>query len=169
MNRVQTTEGIVQLLSSRKEGSGLTQIPGATWEILPVRAAWSEAALESVRDHGEEPGQGPLIGVHRARINEIGDGRSELRLDGISTAVWKEFETDWTVEFLTASGDSMGSTATNLLVRANQSPSAFTLGFPLPEDEEGAAPACIRLTGLVQRLAGLYHGHGTWMRLSRSN
>ena len=88
-----------------------------------------------------------------------------LELEGISTASWKEFETEWKVTLGERAGLRSFSTTTNLAVRAENCPTAFLLKLGLPRS--AALSERVLVEGTVERMSGAYHGHGIWFKLAK--
>jgi hypothetical protein len=108
-----------------------------------------------------------VIGIHRARTIALPGGGIRLELEGITTAYWKEFATEWTVH-------AFGDTAKELEAKAKSEvrtegmPGAFTVQLDLPALPElrPANALKVNLEGTVRRMTGGYHGHGIWFRLA---
>ncbi len=173
---VEKAAATAQLLAAIQEGpTGRTVRPvqPGDWSPLPLQAAWTQSARESARFDREgerkpatEPP--PLIGVHRARIVESAGGGAQIELEGLSTTSWKEFDTEWTVKLEDAEGHLLGSSTTNLVLRAEGGPAPFQIALDLPRQDKPSPLSAQRIAveATVQRMSGAYHGHGMWMRFA---
>jgi len=173
---IQKAAGTTQLLAAIQGGpTGRTVRPlePGDWSPLPLRAAWTHVARESARFDREgerKPATEPpsLIGVHRARTVETAAGGAQIELDGLCTTSWKEFDTEWTVKLEDAEGHVLGSSTTNLVLRAEGGPAPFQIALELPRPNKPSPLLAQRVAveATVQRMSGAYHGHGMWFRFA---
>jgi len=173
---IQKAAGTTQLLAAIQGGpTGRTVRPlePGDWSPLPLQAAWTHVARESARFDREgerkpatEPP--PLIGVHQARIVETAAGGAQIELEGLCTTSWKEFDTEWTVKLEDAEGHVLGSSTTNLVLRAEGGPAPFQIALELPRPNKPSPLLAQRVAveATVQRMSGAYHGHGMWFRFA---
>lgn len=110
-----------------------------------------------------KPQAEPLIGIHRAKLERTADGPMQIRFDGVSTAIWKEFETEWKIGWRDGSGHLLGTATTNVRVRARNTPAPFVVSVAVPSFPAGAAPERISVAGKVQHMAAAYRSRG-WMK-----
>jgi hypothetical protein len=165
------TAGLLEALQQAPVGTNQQAVAPGEWKAMPLRAAWTEQARESARsmdDHGRKPAaaEPPLIGLHRGRILSPSGSGVRVELQGVSTANWKEYGTVWKVSLQDAAGHSLGSGSTNLSVRAEGGPTPFVVSLELPLASEAAssAPQRLAVEATVQRMSGMYHGHGMWLQ-----
>ena len=169
LERQKTTEHILSRLTSGKSEVALS-LDANDWQDVAVVAQWTEAAKESAswsEDRKSDALQ-PMIGVYRARAMPQPDGSLQVALEGITTASWKEFESEW---FVTAAARNSETSKTSAIteIRAENSPAGFSVTLSLPPAWGlGKEPAFnLKLEGLVRRMTGAYHGHGIWYRFAR--
>jgi hypothetical protein len=173
---VQEATMTAQVLGAIQEaptGTTVQPIKPGEWSPLPLQAAWTDKAKESAqamdeRKRNTPPPPAPLIGLHRARIVGSAAGGTQIELEGLSTACWKEFRTEWKVKLQDAQGRLLCGGATNLTLRAESAPAPFqiALDVPRPDNSSFASPRQIAVEATVERMTGAYHGHGMWFRFT---
>ena len=93
------------------------------------------------------------------------DGRRECDCFVSWGRSWKEFETEWKASWRDASGRTLATATTILVIRAENAPAAFALNLNAPAS---AGAESLALEGTVRRMPGAYHGHGRWMRFAKT-
>ena len=93
----------------------------------------------------------------------------QLTLEGVSTASWKEFATEWKTTWRDGAGRTVATAATNLIVRAEGAPASFIVQLAVPATVGGPPATTASVEGKVQRMTGMYHGHGVWMHLKQED
>ena len=167
--RVTTTGETLAAIQAAPVGTIEVPYPSRDWTPCALNATWTETArsLAGARQTASPPRV--LIGLYRARLESASDGPVQVCFEGVSTASWQEFETEWKVCWHTAAGQSLGTATTNVTVRSEQSPSAFAVTFTVPPYRRENVPARMYVEGTVRRMTGAYHGHGMWMRFTRDS
>jgi hypothetical protein len=174
LQKAGATAEVIGTIQEAPTASTVQPIKPGDWSPLPLQAAWTDQARERAQFDREgermpvtEPL--PLIGLHRVRITQAKDGSTGIELEGLSTASWKEFVTEWMVKLQDAEGRLLASRNTNLVVRAENAPAPFQiqLSFPTPAAQARPLPQRIAVEATVQRMTGAYHGHGVWFRFAR--
>jgi hypothetical protein len=171
LDAVRQSEEAVQSIRAADEAAVSVRAPAENWVPLPLKAAWAEKARDAAT-FGTEKAADPMpplvIGIRRARLSLMTAG-AILHLEGLSTAFWKEFQTEWIARLLDGRGNVLAASATNRLVRAEGAPASFEVQLEMgfPGDQTPLSDARLALEGRVLRLTGAYHGHGVWMSLSR--
>jgi hypothetical protein len=151
------------------EGRTQIEIPMDAWRALPFKAVWTDAALKTAGSDEARPQSQVLIGITRGRGEPTPAGGMQITLEGVSTMSWKEFETEWKVSWLDASGRILATAATNMVVRAENAPSPFVVDLTAPPSARSAQAQSVLVEGAVKRMSGAYHGHGRWMTFARPN
>jgi hypothetical protein len=174
LEKAKATAQVLGAIQEAPTGSTAQPIKPGGWSSLPLQARWSAEARERAefdREGERMPATKPLplIGLHRARIIQAEDGSTGIELEGLSTASWKEFETEWMVKLQDAEGRLLAARNTNLVVRAESPPAPFRIQFSLPSSDAQAPvkPERVAVEASVQRMTGAYHGHGVWFRFAR--
>jgi hypothetical protein len=162
------TADILQRLAAGKSRLALEVKPGEGQDVA-LAAEWTAAAKESAaaQQEGKVPAVQPLIGIYRARAIAQPDGGMRLELAGITTASWKEFETEWTATSESDSSKAAQAKA-RVEVRTEGTPGAFTVQLELPASSglRAAKPLRVELSGTVVKMTAGYHGHGMWFRFA---
>jgi len=164
--RAKATERTLAVIQAAPEGRVETEPPLDSWQAVPMKAVWSDSARSSAKSDEGKPQPQPLIGIHRVRSERDSTGAAQLTLEGVSTASWKEFATEWKVSWRDAFGRTVATAATNLAVRAENAPAAFFVNLSAPPLTDGAPAKSVSLEGTVRRMTGMYHGHGRWLHLT---
>jgi hypothetical protein len=174
LEKARVTEQTLGAIQQAPTGSTAQPIKPGDWSPLPLRAAWTDQAQESARttdERGRQPApqQPPLIGLHRARLVQVAEGATRVELEGLSTAAWKEFQTEWKVKLQDAQGRLLAAGTTNSDLRAESAPTPFQVLLDLPRSDTPSPflPQQITVEATVQRMTGAYHGHGMWFRFAR--
>jgi hypothetical protein len=174
LEKARVTEQTLGAMQQAPMGSTAQPIKPGDWSPLPLRASWTEQAQESARTTDERgrqlsPQQPPLIGLHRARLVQVAEGATRVELEGLSTAAWKEFQTEWKVSLQDAQGRLLAAGTTNSDLRAESAPTPFQVRLDLPRSDtpSPSLPQQITVEATVQRMTGAYHGHGMWFRFAR--
>jgi hypothetical protein len=143
-------------------------LEGRDWRPLLLKASWTDSARESLATRRDEKPVSALIGLCRARVIEQSEKEVAVEFEGVSTAAWKEFRSNWKVTLADDQGGVVATATTNMNVRAEGVPSPFTaiLKIPLTTGASPARPLRLRADGNIERMTGMYHGHGLWMRLA---
>jgi hypothetical protein len=173
LQKATATAQLLAVIQEAPTGNTRQPIKPGDWSPLPLQGAWTGQARESAKfdREGERiaAAQDPLIGLHRARIVQAKDGSAQVELEGLSTASWKEFETEWMVKLQDAEGRLLAARNTNLVVRAENAPAPFRIRLELPPAGSQAPSLAQRIAveANVQCMTGAYHGHGMWFRFAR--
>src|ERR1019366_1043458 len=115
--RLKTTEQILAAIQAAPEGTVEVRELSSDWKPCALRTSWTKEAQKAA-DAGRDKSQpAALIGIHSARLERGPDGTLRICLDGVTTAGWEEFETEWKVGWHDALGQLTGPTATNVTVR----------------------------------------------------
>jgi hypothetical protein len=162
LQAAEVTQRILSAIETSKEEAAEVALTARDWSGAAVKAAWTDKARESARGEDEKGQSAPTIGLYRARVVQAANGPA-VELEGISTASWKEFLTEWKVSLKDQAGATSWSGVTNLTVRAEDAPSAFTVSLQLPAS--APSPERLLVQGTVRRMTAGYHGHGIWFRL----
>jgi hypothetical protein len=165
--KANATEQMLAAIREAPEGRTRIEPPLDTWRALPFKAVWTDAALKSAGSDEDRPQSQVLIGITRVRGEPTPAGGMQITLEGVSTMSWKEFETEWKVGWLDASGRTLATAATNMVVRAENAPSPFVVDLTAPPFAGSAPARSVMLEGTVKRMSGAYHGHGRWMTFAR--
>jgi hypothetical protein len=161
--RLKTTEQILAAIQGAPEGTVEVRELSSDWKPCALRTSWAEEAQKAADADRDKSPAATLIGIHSARLERGPDGTLRICLDGVTTASWEEFETEWKVGWHDASGQLTGPTATNVTVRAESGPAPFTVSVAVPSWPGGAgAPSPILVEGKVRRLTGVYRDD-MWM------
>ena len=169
LGKVRATEQTLAAIQTAPEGKLEIPVKSEEWLAAPMRADWSDAAQKSARADERKPESPPLIGIHRARSERGADGGMLLTLEGVSTASWKEFATEWKSTWRDGAGRTVATAATNLIVRAEGAPASFIVQLAVPATVGGSPATSASVEGKVQRMTGMYHGHGVWMHLKQED
>jgi len=167
--RLKKTDDILHRVAAAKPETTLQLRPNE-WQDVALAAEWTEAAKKSAswnEDRKSEAGL-PVIGIYRARALPQPDGSLQVELEGLSTASWKEFETEWRAT-APAPANAISKAKTTAELRAENSPAPFTvkLDFPATPRLSTSPSLTVSLEGTVMRMSGAYHGHGMWFRFSK--
>lgn len=151
------TDGILKTAS---EAPASAIVPFRTGALLPaeVRAEWSPKADKA----GES-----IIAIRSVRIEPASDGKYKLKIALVSTAYWTEYLVLIPMTLHDADGTQLADAAPEVRVRASNSPAVVEAECELQEGAGGRPPAELRLRATVQYVTARYHGHGTWMQLTR--
>ncbi len=141
---------------------GIVSLSGEHWTPFYLKASWAEEARQAARDRENKQTDEPMLGVYRARLSHT-NGAAELLLEGVSTANWKEFRTAWKLRPEGEQGATIPSDTTNLNIRGESGPTPFTVRLPLAAAADSSVPKRFRISATVERMTGMYHGHGMWM------
>jgi hypothetical protein len=163
---VKATEQTLAAIQAAPEGQRLINALADSWQAATLRASWSDSARKAVSSDGDKEKVPPLIGIHRLRSESTGN-ELQVILDGVSTASWKDFETEWKASWRDDTGQTLATTTTNVVVRAESAPSGFVVKLAAPYLPGGTPVKFVALEGTVRRLTAMYHGHGRWMHLAR--
>jgi len=137
------------------------QIMSGGWRDFPLQAAWAEGV--SPAGEKDEQASRARIGVLRAQLDGAGDDKT-VTLEGLSTALWKDYETRWEATVTDPGGERFRGAAT-VKIRAEAAPAPFTVTIPLKAVGSRGSDLCtVEVSGRVERLTAAYHGHGVWMR-----
>jgi len=137
------------------------QIMSGGWRDFPLQAAWAEGV--SPAGEKDEQASRARIGVLRAQLDGAGDDKT-VTLEGLSTALWKDYETRWEATVTDPGGERFRGAAT-VKIRAEAAPAPFSVTIPLKAVGSRGSDLCtVEVSGRVQRLTAAYHGHGVWMR-----
>jgi hypothetical protein len=176
LRQAAATAQMLAAIQAAPMGSTVQPLTPGEWSPLPLRAAWTDKARESAQfdREGERipaTNQPPVIGLHRARLLQPAAGGMQVELEGLSTASWKEFQTEWRVKLQDADGGLLGGGTTNLDLRAESGPAPFRIRLDLPASsaQAPAAPRQLAVEASVQRMTGAYHGHGMWFRFGKED
>jgi hypothetical protein len=163
--KVNGTEQTLAAIQAAPEGSTEIKAPLDGWQALPLKAVWTDDAQKSTWSDEDKPQSPSLIGIHRMRNEPTPGGGMQIMLEGVSTASWKEFETEWKASWRDASGRTLAMAATNMIIRAENAPAAFVVNLGASAT---AGAESVFLEGTVRRMTGAYHGHGMWMRFAKT-
>ena len=157
--RLSTTEQIFAAIRAAPEGIVELRELSSDWKPCVLRTSWTEQARKAADAERGRSQAAALIGIHRARLERGPDGATRMSLDGVTTASWKEFETEWKVGWYDAMGKLTGSAATNVVVRAEGGPAPFNISVAVPSwPGQASAPASISVEGKARRLTASYFG-----------
>ncbi len=162
LEQAKSTETLLSTIREAPEAMSASPVPGNDWTPLILRPAWTEEARKSA----DEKNNQPLLGLYRARMQHNPSGPAVLEFEGVSAVPWKQFLTSWTVKLQDERGTVLGSASTNLNVRAESGPTPFAFTVPVSVSANSASPKSVAITGTVERMTGMYHGHGMWMTLT---
>jgi hypothetical protein len=160
--RLKTTEQILAAIQAAPEGTVEVRELSSHWKPCALRTSWTKEAQKTADGDRDKSQAAALIGIHSARLERGPDGTLRICLDGVTTARWKEFETEWKVGWHDALGQLTGPTATNVTVRAESGPAPFTVSVAVPSWPGGTeVPTPILVEGKVRCLTGVYR-NGMW-------
>jgi hypothetical protein len=166
--RFEQTVRVKEQLAGAPEGRIDLQLQPGGWVPVLLKAKWEpEAAKAWTADAKRgQPKEAAIIGLLSARLISKPGGGYSLEWEGLSTALWQEYEVRWTVTG-TGTDGSMTKLVTTNRIRCEGAPAAFTNLVEVPGTlaKNAAGQVSLGIAARVDHMSGMYHGHGMWMQL----
>jgi len=163
LRRIKATNDLIRGVEEASEGKAEADFGTDASSRIAVRAAWPESVTV-------EEGEKPIIAAVSIRSTKRGIDTVASTVSVLSTAYWKEYEVAVNVEYLSETGEVLGTGTATATIRTEGSPGmthvrmgdTVVTGGPVT----GGADAVKRVavTAVARKMTAMYHGHGMWMR-----
>ncbi len=171
LNRQQESNRLMRRICRASDDRVTVSLDSSNMLPLYVRAKWGDGVKDQLQRKAANAGEydKPVVCVLPSEYCTDETNGLQICLNVFSNTYWEEYKTEFFVELLDSSGNTLATSTAFKNIRAEGTPSATIVPVEFAEVQGLAGLDSIAVSAAINKMTGAYHGHGIWMTFMDPN